>query len=164
MKSLFNILLLSVISGNVLAGNIQVSNARFTGKDTATNTVYVTFDLTWDMSWRRPAPRNWDAAWVFVKFRRNPVLNVWEHMVFPFVDGTGTGDGHIPAPGSVIRSSNDNGAGGSFGVFIYGSSNFEPQTVNYTNVRLRWNYASQGVSDWDSVEICVFAIEMVYIP
>lgn len=55
-------------SGN----NLRISNTRITNWDTAAGTVRVTFELAWDNSWRLPAtlaPANWDAAWVFVKYR-----------------------------------------------------------------------------------------------
>lgn len=151
------------------ANNVQVSNVRLTGRDTVANTVYVTFDISWDNSWRRDSqptgPKNWDAVWVFAKVRAQYWTdNRWDHVYFNFVDGTGAGDGHLYPNTCVIRSSNDNGAGKSYGVFIYSSKNIEPQSVSYSNIRLLWNYGDQGFLDWDSVEICVFAIEMVYIP
>lgn len=36
--------------------------------------------------------------------------------------------------------------------------------VNWTGNKLRWNYGVDGVLDGDSVEVKVFAVEMVYIP
>jgi formylglycine-generating enzyme required for sulfatase activity len=58
-----------------MANNIQVSNTTLTGQDitaganNAANFALVQFDLSWDNSWRTASPANWDAAWVFVKFR-----------------------------------------------------------------------------------------------
>ena len=57
------------------ANNIVVSNTALTGQDisnglnNALNFALVQFDLSWDNSWRTANPANWDAAWVFVKFR-----------------------------------------------------------------------------------------------
>lgn len=57
------------------ANNIVVSNTALTGQDisngpnNALNFALVQFDLSWDNSWRTASPANWDAAWVFVKFR-----------------------------------------------------------------------------------------------
>jgi formylglycine-generating enzyme required for sulfatase activity len=57
------------------ANNIVVSNTALTGQDinngpnSALNFALVQFDLSWDNSWRTANPANWDAAWVFVKFR-----------------------------------------------------------------------------------------------
>lgn len=53
------------VSGTVLSGsyvtNIPNSSTHYTG---------VQFNVTWENSWRLSGPpANWDAAWVFVKFR-----------------------------------------------------------------------------------------------
>jgi formylglycine-generating enzyme required for sulfatase activity len=60
---------------NANANNITISNTSLTGRDVsagvnnAANFSSVQFDLTWNNSWRSGATNNWDAAWVFVKFR-----------------------------------------------------------------------------------------------
>lgn len=61
---------------NLFSNNIQVSSVRKTGQDTsagthhASNFTMVEFNLSWENSWRvSNGPTNWDAAWVFVKFR-----------------------------------------------------------------------------------------------
>lgn len=57
------------------ANNINITNTTLTGRDVsagvnnAANFSLVQFDLTWNNSWRSGATNNWDAAWVFVKFR-----------------------------------------------------------------------------------------------
>jgi len=56
----------------VIAGNIQVSNVSLNNQDTSLGATRVSFDLSWENSWRYSAAsniNNWDAAWVFVKFR-----------------------------------------------------------------------------------------------
>jgi len=62
------------------ANNIQVSQASLFGQDTTAGYTNIQFNLTWDNSWRynlKSGINNWDAAWVFVKFRvgaADPVL------------------------------------------------------------------------------------------
>jgi formylglycine-generating enzyme required for sulfatase activity len=78
MKHQFNLtiaLYLGICAG-LMANNIQVSNVSTTGQNTTAGTnnsanyTLVEFDLSWDNSWRTSSgPSNWDAAWVFVKFR-----------------------------------------------------------------------------------------------
>ncbi|MFN5026028.1 MAG: SUMF1/EgtB/PvdO family nonheme iron enzyme [Bacteroidota bacterium] len=58
------------------ANNIAVSSVSLTGQNTtagtnnAANFSLVQFNLSWENSWRvSTGPSNWDAAWVFVKFR-----------------------------------------------------------------------------------------------
>ncbi len=58
-----------------IANNIAVSNTTLTGRNTsagvnnAANYSMIQFDLSWSNSWRSGTTNNWDAAWVFVKFR-----------------------------------------------------------------------------------------------
>lgn len=49
------------------------------------------------------------------------------------------------------------------GAFIYRDADGSG-SVNFENLQLRWNYAMDGLNNTDSVEICVFGIEMVYVP
>ncbi len=71
-----------LLSQSISASNIRIQNTRLANLDTTAGTVRVQFDLSWDNSWRLPptlAPANWDAAWVFVKFRVgfvNPLFTV----------------------------------------------------------------------------------------
>jgi formylglycine-generating enzyme required for sulfatase activity len=108
-------------------------------------------------------PSNWDAVWVFAKWRKQG-QTTWNHATLNWVDGTGSGDGHIEPANSNIASANDNGAGGSYGVFIHRSADMAQATVTYTGVQLRWKYGTDGLADNDLVEVRVYGIEMVYVP
>jgi formylglycine-generating enzyme required for sulfatase activity len=124
----------------------------------------VNFDIAWSNSWRTSTgPSNWDAAWVFVKYRLKN-QTTWNHATLNYTDGTGSGDGHTEPANSNIASSNDNGSDGAYGVFIHRDADMLQGSVNYTGVQLRWNYGVDGLADADSVEVSVFAIEMVYVP
>ncbi len=80
---------LIVLSDNecVMANNIQLSNVALTGQNTAGGYIMVQFDLSWDNSWRTDnlngdGKSNWDAAWVFVKYRitsKNGGDDLWKH-------------------------------------------------------------------------------------
>lgn len=62
----------SVFFAPALANNIRVSQVSFAGQNTTSGFVGIKFNLSWDNSWRLPAtlqPANYDAAWVFAKFR-----------------------------------------------------------------------------------------------
>jgi hypothetical protein len=62
-----------------LSNNIQVSNVRLTDQDTTEDFTMVEFDISWENSWRyNGGPNNWDAAWVFVKYRIG-VAGEWRH-------------------------------------------------------------------------------------
>jgi len=60
------------------SNDLVVSPATLVDSDLSDGLVYVQFDIGWQNSWRvSMAPNNWDAAWVFVKFRAgatDPVL------------------------------------------------------------------------------------------
>ena len=148
----------------VNANNLTVSDMTLTGQDTTSDFMLVEFDIAWENSWRvSSGPSNWDAAWVFIKYRRNSETR-WYHATLNFVDGTGSGDGHTVPANALMDSKEDDGAGGAYGVFIYRDSDFPQADVVYNDVRLRWNYGIDGVADDDSIEVCVFGIEMVYVP
>lgn len=165
IKQIKLLLVLIVISNStVFANNISVSNVSLTGQNTTSHFTLVEFDINWDNSWRTSAsPANWDAAWVFVKYRLKSQSS-WNHASLNWFDGTGSGDGHTEPTNCNIASTNDNGSGNSYGVFIYRNTNMSQGSVSYPGVQLRWNYGDDGLVDADSVEVCVFAIEMVYVP
>ena len=54
------------------ANDLRLTNVGLVNQNTADGHVQVRFDIAWDNSWRLPltlSPANWDAAWVFVKFK-----------------------------------------------------------------------------------------------
>ena len=139
-----------------------MANVTLTGQNTVDDYTLVEFDISWENSWRVVGgPGNWDAAWVFIKYRvgGGPWLHAWIN-----------DEGHTPPPGSTIEvglldpgsqfTSMDNPG---MGVFIYRSS---PGSGNFaiTDAKLRWNYGDNGLSDNEQVDIKVFAIEHVYVP
>lgn len=164
MKIKEGLLVFFTLLGTAYANNIAISNTNLVGQDVTNNFTMVKFDISWDNSWRvNSGSQNWDAAWIFVKYRIKS-QTVWNHATLNYVDGTGGGDGHTVPANATIASANDNSAGGAHGVFIHRDAVLTQQSVSYTGVQLRWNYGEDFVGDGDSVEICVFAIEMVYVP
>ncbi|MEL6673863.1 MAG: SUMF1/EgtB/PvdO family nonheme iron enzyme [Bacteroidota bacterium] len=145
-------LLLSV----AFANNLQISNVSLESQNTTDDYYYVEFDISWENSWRTSTfESNHDAAWVFIKF--TPVnQQAWEHATLHYVNGTN--DGHTAPAGSVINTSSD-----GVGIFIYRSAD-GIGNVNYQNVRLRWDYGTDGLADDAIIEVSVFGVEMVYVP
>lgn len=155
--SVLALFFLLLFSHNTHANNIEVSNVSLTGQNTTDQTVQVQFDLSWENSWRiSVGPSNWDAAWVFVKYR--PSGGDWQHASLNYVDGTAANDGHLEAAGSTINTPAD-----GRGVFVYRDTDGSGD-INLSGLRLRWNYGTDGVADGQLVDIQVFAIEMVYVP
>jgi len=156
---------LLILAGNGLfANNLQISNVVLTGQNTTDHYSLVNFDISWDNSWRVSTTQaNWDAAWVFVKYRVK-TQTYWHHATLHYVNGSGSGDGHTEPANSDINSANDNNSGGAYGVFIRHNYSMTQGSVNYAGVKLRWDYGVDGLADGDLVEICVLGIEMVYVP
>jgi len=150
------------------ANNVEVSAISLTGQDVsagvdnAANFTLVEFDLNWDNSWRTSTgPSNWDAVWIFVKYKieggTGCTAGDWQHATLSTTD----------ADHSVIT---DNGitdeidaASDGMGVFIYRSAN-GTGSINWDDVRIRWNYGTDGLLDACEVTVKVFAVEMAYIP
>lgn len=140
--------LMACFSTLIYGNNIQISNISLEGQNTSSNTYQVKFDLTWENSWRTSTlESNWDAAWVVLKYRVVPGTN-WQH-------------GSILSFGSIFPAGVTADFAGSTGAFIYRSADgIGPFNAN--GIELVWSYGI--VPDDAIVEICVLAIEMVYIP
>lgn len=160
MKKLYQaFFILSIILqvNQVYANNLQISNLTLGSRDTANKTVKVNFKLQWDNSWKVDSSQNnWDAVWVFVKFR-NLNQDYWQHASLSY------GAGHS-AVDANIDGSDDTGTGLSKGVFVYSAENLVgQQSVSY-DVSLQWEYGEDHQGDGDTFEVQVYGIEMVYVP
>src|ERR1700690_181760 len=99
MKKLVLTAILGVSATLGFSNNISVANVALSATpNTVSHYTAVIFDLSWDNSWRsNVGPSNWDAAWVFVKYRLKNTI-VWKHATLNWVNGTGAADGHtVPA-------------------------------------------------------------------
>ncbi len=158
MKIYYLVLFMLICSQVSFANNISIANVSLTSKNTsagtdnAANFRFVQFDISWENSWRTSsAPNNWDAAWVFMKYRLNGTGD-WKHANF------NAGAGQTAPAGGVIDVPAD-----GVGAFIYRSADGSG-TFSLNAAQLRWNYGFNNVLDNDVVEIKLFAIEMVYVP
>ena len=141
------------------ANAITVTNVSIAG--VAGGTADIQFDISWSNSWNLSwsddggltTVTNWDAAWVFLKFKT--ASGTWRH-------GLLSTSGHTPTTGALIDIGS-NGSGTNVGVFIrrstQGSGPFQSQ-----GMRLRWDFAQSSLGGTTDVDISVHAIEMVYIP
>jgi formylglycine-generating enzyme required for sulfatase activity len=164
LRNLFIASFCILSSCHLFANNVTVGAVVLSGQDTsagpnnAANFTNVQFDLSWDNSWRMSTgPANWDAAWVFIKYR------------------IGTGNyhhGHVSTTAGhhayqtasdpmTIEPSSD-----GLGVFVYRSGD-GTGNISIQDLALRWVYRANSlapVNDDDQVTVQVFAVEMVYIP
>ncbi len=155
MKKKFLLAIIILVLGCLArANNVRISNLLKASVNTSAGYMILQFDLAWDNSWRDA--ENWDAAWIFIKYRLQGSTAAWSHGTLNYSDGTN--DGHTASTGSIIRTPAD-----GKGVFIYRNA-IGPGNVNFTGIQLRWNYEADGLSDNALVDISVSAIEMVYVP
>ena len=155
--------LIFILPITVWANHISIDgNVTLTGQSTvgeqSTHYTHLQFDISWDNSWRTSsAPNNWDAAWVFAKWKLHGGTD-WAHCT---LNTSGHNKGVNPI--EIVNPSSDNS---QTGVFIYHDNTSLPysDSNDWNNVKLRWNYGTDGVDDADIVDVKVFAIEMVYIP
>lgn len=72
MKKISCLLFVFLFALAAKATHIQVSNVSLVNRDSTAGTTEIQFDLSWEQSWRYAALagiNNFDAAWVFVKYR-----------------------------------------------------------------------------------------------
>jgi len=140
----------------IYANNIQVGEPTLTGGSASEDYTFVQFDLSWDNSWRTDStePYNYDAAWVFVKYK--PMGGDWAHATLHT-------SGHSVTTDNGVAATINTPADGK-GVFIYRTNDSTGGSINWDGVQLRWDYGADGLSDETTVTVKVFAIEMVYVP
>lgn len=149
MKTKFFLFLLLVAATQMKANNMLVKNVTTTGNNATNKTIQVQFDMSWDNSWRDGI--NWDAAWVFMKFK--DANGLWQHVQLNttgFANGTGTAN--------TIQVGSD-----KVGAFVYRSA-AGTGTFGATTMQLQWNYGLSGLTNVTGLEVRVFAVEMVYVP
>lgn len=159
MKKFFTLIFLSFLSGSwLLANNLQLSNISVASNNTAESYAMLQFDISWENSWRTTdAPNNWDAAWLFVKYK-SVIDGNWYHATLNLTPANHN-------TGSQAGSATINVAPGGTGVTYYRSAN-GTGTFSSTSVQLRWEYGTNGITDFAGsiADIQVFGIEMVYVP
>jgi formylglycine-generating enzyme required for sulfatase activity len=154
---------LMVFSAKVFGSGIQVLNTTVT-TNTDKKSAQVKFTLTWDHSWRlADGPKNWDAAWVFIKYRTLPGDN-WRHAYISTTVASHKMPGNAAFKvGSSIAVVGGTNATVGVGAFIH-RKEAGNGTVSFTDIELNWNFVQNGLTGGEQVEVCVLATEMVYVP
>jgi hypothetical protein len=153
MKKIIKLLLvlcLTQIPFLVKSNNLRITNVGFANINPTTQTVNVKFTISWENSWRDSI--NWDAAWVFARYK-HPVTGFWWPIKFnpgSGVNGTGTN-----ATVQVVAD--------SMGSFVY-RNQISNGVFADTNITMTWKYGKDGLSNLSNIEIRLMAMEMVYIP
>ncbi len=142
--------------------DVSVTNLSVGLPNQATGNVDVSFDISWTNSWRTSsAPYNWDAAWVFIKYRVNG--GAWNHARLNETGHTIPGNAAITVGLADTTSAFDLSTNPAVGAFLF-RRNEGTGTFTASGVSLNWNYAAHGISVTDNLDVKVLAIEMVYVP
>ena len=153
MKRILFTLAIMLLGQMVLANNITVRKVTLLDTNRTAKTVAIRINISWDNSWRDSI--NWDAAWIFFKFKE-PKDSIWR-----WRHGTLSKTGNYP--GNSAAALKFAVPDDLKGAFLYRQTNGSGN-ITADSVRLLWNYGADGVTKIDSVEIRVFATEMVYVP
>ena len=147
MKHTLLALLLTCCAWALHANGIAVTNVALGDQDLASQTATISFDLSWDNSWRvNEGPLNYDAAWVFGKYRIG--TGPWQHLTVDRINRNATGSIARVRETGIIISRQTSGTG----------------DLDLTGIQFDWAYGADGVGDDDVVEVKLFAVEMVYVP
>lgn len=145
------------------ANEITISNISIGNHDEVAKTVEVEFDITWQNSWRNDVSTgmpNWDAAWIFGRFSIRED-SVWQRMVIDEQGNTiGTG-----TPATLTLKVHPSLSPQGLGLLLH-RSEVGYGTFTQTGVRFVWDYSGEApnLSNFDLLDIKLFAVEMVYIP
>ncbi len=155
-KVLMMMFVLDVCIGNMTAvygNNVRISGEPDVQLNATSDSLSLTFTLSWDNSWRDNF--NWDAVWLFVKYKKEGSTDAWSHL---YLGGEQTGT-------SVLEIDPGNTGNQVVGAFVYPKNK---GAFNIAGERVTLKASSNGLSASDisdkKVYFAVSAIEMVLIP
>ncbi len=165
MKRQWNMLILCCLCVvGLRANHIQVGQLTLTDIDPIKKIAVLQCQLRWQNSWRSDAnPGNHDAAWVFFKFRRNN--GDWQHL-HPAPQGhsaTATSPVSFQPESANPRESFHPTRNPIVGLLLYRATPGKG-TLIFDTLRIQWHYGQEGIESATSLELRVFALEMVYVP
>ncbi len=173
MKKLFGCVcvcqvLLPVLLVLCTIAGLKANNIRVDGKTRVTgfvgDTAVIEVNLLWDNSWRDDF--NWDAAWVFFKFKKRGLENPWQHAYL-------SSSGHVLTPGVGNEGGGYAymvGANGGKVNGLYVMRNSISEGNVSVRLQAKWPLTGTGLTKSDfgdalnGIYVAVHAIEMVYIP
>jgi formylglycine-generating enzyme required for sulfatase activity len=140
MKQYLIAFLLLLCTASLKANDLQIANIT---TNVSGSTTTVSFDISWKNSWRGGIANNYDAAWVFIKYKDDN--GEWHHLNLTGANNSAGAPLTIEAPGDKK------------GVFVYraadGIGDVGPVNVTVGVQQQAGNY-----------DIKVFGIEMVFVP
>ncbi len=157
-----------VVRGNNIRVNGEARVVDFTGS--GRDTAIVEFGVSWDNSWRDDF--NWDAAWLFLKYKKRGLTSAWEHAYLSREGHENKGQHGDTGNYSFMVGEVGEGASSKVtGLFLMRDGISEGSVD--VKVRLKWPLqgnsrlpltASDFGENLDSIFIAAYAVEMVYVP
>jgi formylglycine-generating enzyme required for sulfatase activity len=163
ISALFAIVLFILFTGayQLQATNIKINkDASITDVNATDKTANISFDISWENSWRTSTNEaNYDAAWIFVKYKAK-LGTEWKHVYIntDVKDYSATNDNGV-TPAFSVGTTDKKG----MGVFAYRQKDGNG-SINWSGVKLKFNYDANGIQDINDYVFKVYAIEMVYVP
>lgn len=158
-SSLSGVLLAGVLAAPLAsqANNLRVTAVATDPSQAAFGHTHITMTVSWENSWRDSV--NWDAAWLFVKYRDLSATSdrQWHTATLATADAS-----HQVPAGTALNAAAD-----GKGVFVYrNGAGSGPFTA--TGVHLDWNWLADNVTQTatgqTNCEFRVFGVEMIYVP
>ena len=75
-KVIWTVICIVILCGSTLANDVKI-NGEASVQPLDETTAQISFKVSWEHSWREG--ENWDAIWVFVKYKRRGVNEPWHH-------------------------------------------------------------------------------------
>lgn len=146
MKHFGFLALLWLSLNGVFANNLQIGTPILSLNNE------LVFTISWDNSWHTTsAPNNWDAVYLFIKYRDCASSNMWSHVQL----STSASDHTVQAPLLIDTYKLSDGKGVIIRRSSAGSGSIAGDTV-----KLKITNPAVG----SSYDFQVFGIEMVYVP
>jgi formylglycine-generating enzyme required for sulfatase activity len=149
MTPLFFILVFFISS--VQASDLKIENVRYLANRDSKGEPQVVFDISWHNAWRNP--RNYDAAWVFMKFPDN---GNYKHVKLAQTGHKIINMPEAPMPEATIKAGKEGN-----GFFIYPKETFRGNVRWRVSVKLD---TAQLEDKFRGRQPEVFGVEMVYVP
>lgn len=145
------VILLWLASVNVLANNVRV-NGELVRARHESGKIQLNFSISWNNGWNDPY--NWDAVWVFVKYRLKTDVGAWKHANIELTGSNATG---------LNLCVGENGVG----AFLFPQMNGAADVTDKGVALVLSDMTGIPVADAlsvDKVEFSIHLIEMVLVP
>lgn len=148
----------------VQANNIQIHSLNLQITDPVKQLATLEFSLSWENSWKTGGTNgNHDAAWIFAKFSHNK--GPWQHLHFAVSGHESKSSIPVEVRAELVDKAKTYHPVNNpvAGIFVHRAA-LGSGKMTIDKLQLRWNYGFDIPDPQTSIDVKVFAIEMVYVP